>query len=70
MKRILLGVETCLSLPVFVLVWWLSSLWFAARAGWLCAQQDSAKKTVLLDNILPTVKWRWRIWKKVNDESV
>jgi hypothetical protein len=50
--KILLALETALTLPFFLLSWFLCSMYFAVKAGNIMAKADSAEKLEVLTGML------------------
>jgi hypothetical protein len=62
MKRMLLALESCLTAVPFIMSWLICAIIFSAKAGYLMAAADAAKKAQILDALWPTPKFltRWR----------
>lgn len=50
--RALLALESCVSVPIFVLTWMVCAIGFAAKAGFLMARADGEVKRTLLEKML------------------
>lgn len=51
-KAVLLGIETVLTTPFFVISWYACAIFFAIKAGFLMAKAEGAAKPAVLDQLL------------------
>lgn len=51
-KKTLLAIESCLTIPFFVTSWFVCAIGFAVKAGFLMAQSEGAAKSSALDKLL------------------